>query len=91
MATDVGTTSSEPRLRRDNLSSANCIALSVALMAPVLAVILSAPAVGPSAESALVLAFLPSSGSFASFGSVLAEEGPLSELSRATSWTPPLS
>lgn len=58
MATDVRTTSSEPRLRRNNLGLANCIALSVALMGPVLAVILNAPAAGPSAGSALVLAFL---------------------------------
>ena len=58
MITDQGATTNEPRLRRNNLSLPNAIALSAALMGPVLAVILNAPAAGPSAGSALVLAFL---------------------------------
>jgi amino acid transporter len=46
------------RLQKNVLSLPNCIALSVALMGPVLAVILNAPAAGPSTGAALPLAFL---------------------------------
>ena len=47
-----------PRLARNILSLPNCLALSAALMAPVLAVILNAPAGGADAGAALPLAFL---------------------------------
>src|ERR1700730_5711296 len=46
------------RLQKNLLSLPNCIALSVALMGPVLAVVLNAPAAGPSTGAALPLAFL---------------------------------
>jgi amino acid transporter len=46
------------RLQKNVLSVWNCIALSVALMGPVLAVVLNAPAAGPSTGEALPLAFL---------------------------------
>lgn len=46
------------RLQKNVLSVWNCIALSVALMGPVLAVVLNAPAAGPSTGAALPLAFL---------------------------------
>jgi len=46
------------RLEKNVLSVWNCIALSVAVMGPVLAVVLNAPAAGPSTGAALPLAFL---------------------------------
>ena len=46
------------RLQKNVLSVWNCIALSVALMGPVLAVVLNAPAAGPSTGEAMPLAFL---------------------------------
>jgi len=46
------------RLQKNVLSLPNCIALSVALMGPVLAVVLNAPAAGPQAGAALPLSFL---------------------------------
>jgi amino acid transporter len=46
------------RLQRGVLSLPNCIALSAAVMAPVIAVILNAPAAAPNAGGALPLAFL---------------------------------
>ena len=46
------------RLQKNVLSLPNCIALSVALMGPVLAVVLNAPAAGPQAGGALPLSFL---------------------------------
>lgn len=46
------------RLQKNVLSLPNCIALSVALMGPVLAVVLNAPAAGPSTGAAMPLAFL---------------------------------
>jgi amino acid transporter len=48
------------RLQKNVLSLPNCIALSVAVMGPVLAVVLNAPAAGPAAGAALPLAFLVS-------------------------------
>jgi amino acid transporter len=48
------------RLQKNVLSLPNCIALSVAVMGPVLAVVLNAPAAGPSTGAALPLAFLVS-------------------------------
>lgn len=49
---------SKPQLPRGILSVRNCIALSAAAMAPVLAVILNAPAAGADAGAALPVAFL---------------------------------
>jgi amino acid transporter len=46
------------RLRKGQLSLPNCIALSAALMAPVIAVILNAPAAAPNSGAALPLSFL---------------------------------
>jgi amino acid transporter len=46
------------RLQKGQLSLANCVALSAAVMAPVIAVILNAPAAAPNAGGALPLAFL---------------------------------
>jgi Amino acid permease len=46
------------RLRKGQLSLPNCIALSAAVMAPVIAVILNAPAAGPNAQGGLPLSFL---------------------------------
>src|SRR6202790_2620509 len=46
------------RLEKNVLSVWNCIALSVAVMGPVLAVVLNAPAAGPSTGAAMPLAFL---------------------------------
>lgn len=46
------------RLEKNVLSVWNCIALSVAVMGPVLAVVLNAPAAGPSTGGAMPLAFL---------------------------------
>jgi amino acid transporter len=46
------------RLQRNILSLPNCIALSIALMGPVLAVVLNAPAAGPAVGAALPLVFL---------------------------------
>lgn len=46
------------RLQKNILSLPNCIALSAAVMGPVLAVVLNAPAAGPSTGAALPLAFL---------------------------------
>ena len=46
------------RLEKNVLSLPNCIALSVAVMGPVLAAVLNAPAAGPSTGGALPLAFL---------------------------------
>ena len=48
----------DARLEKNVLSLPNCIALSVAVMGPVLAVVLNAPAAGPSTGGALPLAFL---------------------------------
>ena len=47
-----------PRLARGILSLRNCLALSAAVMAPVLAVILNAPAAGADAGPRFPLAFL---------------------------------
>jgi amino acid transporter len=52
------TEGSGDRLRKGQLSLANCMALSAALMAPVIAVILNAPAAGPNAQGGLPLSFL---------------------------------
>jgi amino acid transporter len=46
------------RLKKGQLSMANCIALSAAVMAPVIAVILNAPAAAPNAQGSLPLSFL---------------------------------
>jgi amino acid transporter len=46
------------RLEKGQLSLPNCIALSAAVMAPVIAVILNAPAAAPNAGAALPLSFL---------------------------------
>src|ERR1700756_3396633 len=46
------------RLQKGQLSLPNCIALSAAVMAPVIAVILNAPAAGPNAQAGLPLSFL---------------------------------
>ena len=46
------------RLQKNVLSLPICIALSVALMGPVLAVVLNAPAAGPQTGAALPLGFL---------------------------------
>ncbi len=51
-------TATGARLQKNVLSLPNCIALSVALMGPVLAVVLNAPAAGPHAGAALPLSFL---------------------------------
>ena len=51
-------TPGQHRLQKDILSLPNCIALSAAVMGPVLAVVLNAPAAGPSTGGALPLAFL---------------------------------
>ncbi len=62
MAADADASKGQPgtgqRLQRNVLSMPNCIALSAAVMAPVIAVILNAPAAGPNAGAALPLAFL---------------------------------
>ena len=47
-----------PQLARNILTLRNCLALSAAVMAPVLAVILNAPAGGADAGAALPFAFL---------------------------------
>ncbi|MDQ1717546.1 MAG: hypothetical protein QOE89_1499 [Pseudonocardiales bacterium] len=47
-----------PKLEKGVLTLRNCLALSAAVMAPVLAVILNAPAAGANAGSALPVAFL---------------------------------
>jgi amino acid transporter len=52
------TGTSGARLQKNVLSLPNCIALSVAVMGPVLAVVLNAPAAGPSTGAAMPLAFL---------------------------------
>jgi amino acid transporter len=46
------------RLQKGILTLPNCVALSAAVMAPVLAVILNAPAAGPQSGAALPLSFL---------------------------------
>jgi amino acid transporter len=46
------------RLKKGQLSLPNCVALSAAVMAPVIAVILNAPAAAPNAGAGLPLAFL---------------------------------
>src|ERR1700674_717796 len=51
-------TATVARLQKNVLSLPTCIALSVALMGPVLAVVLNAPAAGPQAGGALPLSFL---------------------------------
>src|SRR3954447_16955652 len=48
----------EQRLQRNVLSLPNCVALSAAVMAPVIAVILNAPAAAANGQAALPLAFL---------------------------------
>ncbi|MDT5326470.1 MAG: hypothetical protein QOF25_3622, partial [Mycobacterium sp.] len=62
MANTVPTSSSAsgdgPKLERGILTARNCLALSAAAMAPVLAVVLNAPAAGVDAGSALPVAFL---------------------------------
>src|SRR5436190_22988138 len=50
--------SSAQGLQRNILSVPNGIAMAAAAMAPVLAVVLNAPAAGPSAGAALPLSFL---------------------------------
>ena len=47
-----------PRLERNVLTVPNGIALAAAAMAPTIAVVLNAPAAGPSTGAALPLAFL---------------------------------
>jgi amino acid transporter len=47
-----------PRLQKGQLSLPNCVALSAAVMAPVIAVILNAPAAAPNAQAGLPLSFL---------------------------------
>ena len=54
----MGTSGQQARLEKNILSLPNCIALSAAVMGPVLAVVLNAPAAGPSTGGALPLAFL---------------------------------
>ena len=54
----TGTSGQQARLEKNILSLPNCIALSAAVMGPVLAVVLNAPAAGPSTGGALPLAFL---------------------------------
>ena len=51
-------TSGKPSLQKDILSVPNGIALAAAAMAPVLAVVLNAPAAAPQAGLALPLSFL---------------------------------
>jgi amino acid transporter len=46
------------RLQKGQLSLPNCVALSAAVMAPVIAVILNAPAAAPTAQGGLPLSFL---------------------------------
>ncbi len=46
------------RLQGGQLSLPNCLALSAAVMAPVIAVILNAPSAGPNSQGALPLSFL---------------------------------
>src|SRR5665647_19801 len=46
------------RLQKGILSLPNCVAISAALMAPVIAVVLNAPAAAPNAGAALPLSFL---------------------------------
>ena len=62
MANTVPTSSSAsgegPKLERGILTTRNCVALSAAAMAPVLAVVLNAPAAGANAGAALPVAFL---------------------------------
>ena len=58
MMSEATTSATGARLQKNVLSLPNCIALSVALMGPVLAVVLNAPAAGPSAGGALPLSFL---------------------------------
>jgi amino acid transporter len=48
----------QQRLQKGILSLPNCIALSAAVMAPVIAVILNAPAAAPNGGGALALAFI---------------------------------
>ncbi len=54
----ISTAASPHRLERGVLNIPNAIALSAAAMAPVLAVVLNAPAAGPQAGGALPLSFL---------------------------------
>jgi amino acid transporter len=54
----ASTGTSGPRLQKGQLSLTNCIALSAAVMAPVIAVILNAPAAAPNSGAALPLSFL---------------------------------
>jgi amino acid transporter len=58
MMSEATASATGARLQKNVLSLPNCIALSVALMGPVLAVVLNAPAAGPSAGGALPLSFL---------------------------------
>lgn len=62
MAADAAAGAGQPaagqRLQKNILSMPNCIALSAAVMAPVIAVILNAPAAAPNAGAALPLSFL---------------------------------
>jgi amino acid transporter len=60
MATEASTAppAGEHRLQKGILSLPNCIALSAAVMAPVIAVILNAPAAAPNGGGALALAFV---------------------------------
>ena len=52
------TESGGQRLMKGQLSLPNCVALSAAVMAPVIAVILNAPAAAPNAQGGLPLSFL---------------------------------
>jgi amino acid transporter len=60
MATEASAAqpAAEQRLQKGILSLPNCIALSAAVMAPVIAVILNAPAAAPNGGGALALAFV---------------------------------
>jgi amino acid transporter len=56
--TSAAAPAGEQRLQKGILSLPNCIALSAAVMAPVIAVILNAPAAAPNGGGALPLAFI---------------------------------
>src|SRR3979409_1239653 len=57
MMSEATASATGARLQKNVLSVWNCIALSVALMGPVLAVVLNAPAAGPSTGDAMTLTF----------------------------------
>jgi amino acid transporter len=56
--TAASETTGQQRLLGGQLSMPNCIALSAAVMAPVIAVVLNAPAAAPNGQGALPLSFL---------------------------------